>query len=272
MVREALRGHLMRGKGIGLVPTMGALHAGHMSLVRAARMENDIVVASIFVNPSQFGPGEDLDSYPRDPDGDMNLLREAGVDILFMPPPAEMYGEGHSTFVDVGPIATKLCGAFRPTHFRGVATVVMKLFSMVLPARAYFGQKDFQQCMVIMKAARELDIPVDIIICPTVREPDGLALSSRNSYLTGHEREAAPVLYRALTEAAGRLKAGGVSTGEIKEQMEEALRAEPLVSEIQYIGCYDPESLDWLEEFGGRALLAGAVRIGKARLIDNVLV
>ena len=183
-----------------------------------------------------------------------------------------MYGEGHSTFVDVGPIAAKLCGAFRPTHFRGVATVVTKLFSMVLPARAYFGQKDFQQCVVIMKAARELNMPVDIIICPTVRDPDGLAISSRNSYLSGLEREAAPVLYRALTEAAGKLKAGSASPGEARAHMEQALRAEPLVSEGQYIGCYDRDSLDWLEDFKGSALLAGAVKLGSTRLIDNVLI
>lgn len=272
MVREALRPQIMHGKSIGLVPTMGALHVGHMSLVRACRLENDIAVASIFVNPEQFGPGEDLENYPRDPDRDMTMLKEADVDMLFMPSAPDMYAEGHSTFVEVGPLGSKLCGAFRPRHFRGVATVVAKLFNIVSPTRAYFGQKDFQQSVVIRKVARELDIPVEITLCPTVREPDGLAMSSRNSYLSPPERQAAPVLYRALSDAAEKLRSGVASTSEASSFMEDTLREEPLVSEVQYAGCYDPESLDWLESFNGHALLAAAVRIGPARLIDNILI
>ena len=275
MVREALLPQIMRGRRVGLVPTMGALHEGHMSLVRNSTMECDITLVSIFVNPTQFAPDEDMDKYPSDPDGDISKLREAGVDILFMPTSDTMYGKGHESFVDVGPIAAKLCGAFRPTHFRGVATIAAKLFNIVSPTRAYFGQKDYQQCQVLMNMVRDLNIPVDIVVCPTVREPDGLAMSSRNAYLSPIERKAAPILYKALSEASELLRQGGATPKDAKKKMEEMLGAEPHVSEVQYIGCYDPETLDWLEEFKARALLAGAIIIGSTtttRLIDNVLV
>lgn len=272
MVREALFPQLMRGRSVGLVPTMGALHNGHMALVRDSVMENDLTVASIFVNPAQFGPGEDLDNYPRDTDSDLSKLREAGVDILFMPSASEMYDQGFSTFVDVGPITAKLCGAFRPTHFRGVATVVTKLFNIVSPARAYFGQKDYQQVLVIRKIARELNMPVDVVGCPTIRESDGIAMSSRNAYLSEAQRSAAPVLYRALSAAAEALKGGDTSPQGARVMMEDMIKAESLIDEVQYIGCYDPDTLDWLEEFSGGALLAGAIKIGRTRLIDNVLV
>ncbi len=272
MVREALFPQIMRGRSVGLVPTMGALHDGHMAIVRDSVMENDLTVASIFVNPTQFGPGEDMDKYPRDVDGDITRLREAGVDILFMPSAADMYGEGFSTFIDVGPIAARLCGAFRPTHFRGVATVVAKLLNIVTPERAYFGQKDYQQFLILETMARELDMPVDMVICPTIREGDGLAMSSRNAYLSEKERSVAPVLYRALSSAAEALKGAEASPAKAKAMMEDMLRAEPLADEVQYIGCYDPHTLQWLEEFSGSALLAGAIKIGPTRLIDNVLV
>ena len=272
MAREALFPQIMRGRSVGLVPTMGALHDGHMAIVRASLMENDITVVSIFVNPTQFGPGEDLDKYPRDLDGDISKLREAGVDILFMPSASDMYGEGASTFVDVGPMAVKLCGAFRPAHFRGVATVVTKLFNIVTPARAYFGQKDYQQLLVIRKIARELDMPVDVVMCPTIRENDGLAMSSRNAYLTTAQRSAAPVLYRALSSAAEALKSTKATPAEARSMMEDMLKAEALIDEVQYIGCYDLGTLQWLEEFSGSALLAAAIKIGSTRLIDNVLV
>ncbi len=271
MAREALFPQIMRGRSVGLVPTMGALHDGHMAIVRTSVMENDLTVASIFVNPTQFGPGEDLDKYPRDLDGDISKLREAGVDILFMPSAADMYGEGASTFVDVGPISARLCGAFRPTHFRGVATVVTKLFNIIRPARAYFGQKDYQQLLVIRKVARELNMPVDVVMCPTVRENDGVAMSSRNAYLSAEERRAAPVLYRALSSAAEVLMGAKASPQEATGMMEDMLKAEPLIEDVQYIGCFDPDSLAELEEFTGGALLAGAIIIGPTRLIDNVL-
>ncbi len=271
MAREALFPQIMRGRSVGLVPTMGALHDGHMAIVRVSLMENDLTVVSIFVNPTQFGPGEDLDKYPRDLDGDISRLREAGVDILFMPSASDMYGQGSSTFVDVGPMAAKLCGAFRPTHFRGVGTVVTKLFNIVTPTRAYFGQKDYQQLVVIRKIARELDMPVDVVMCPTMRESDGLAMSSRNAYLSTAQRSAAPVLYRALSSAAEALKSTKATPAEARSMMEDMLKAEPLIEEVQYIGCYDPGTLQWLEEFSGSALLAGAIIIGSTRLIDNVL-
>ncbi len=271
MVREALFPQIMRGRSVGLVPTMGALHDGHMAIVRSAVMENDLTVVSIFVNPTQFGPGEDLDKYPRDLDADITKLREAGVDILFMPSVDSMYGEGFSTFIDVGPIAARLCGAFRPIHFRGVATVVAKLLNIVNPERAYFGQKDYQQFLILDTMARELDMPVDMVMCPTIRERDGLAMSSRNAYLSVEQRQAAPVLYRALSAAAETLKSAEASPLRAKSMMEDMLRAEPLVDEVQYIGCYDPQTLQWLEEFSGSALMAGAIKIGPTRLIDNVL-
>lgn len=273
MVREALWPEITRGRSVGFVPTMGALHAGHMALVRASMMENDLTVVSVYVNPTQFAAGEDFDKYPRDIDGDMIKLREAGVDFLFMPVSAEeLFPQGHETFVEAGPLATKLCGAFRPSHFRGVATVVVKLLNIVGPARAYFGQKDYQQCLVIKNIVRELNMPVEVVACPTQRESDGLAMSSRNAYLTPDERKAAPVLHRALSIAADVLKSGEAGPGEVRRMMEEMLGEESLVGEVQYIGCYDPDTLEWIEQFNGNALVAGAIRIGSTRLIDNVLV
>jgi pantoate--beta-alanine ligase len=265
-------GHILRSRKIGFVPTMGALHEGHLSLVRRARQENDLAVVSIFVNPIQFGPSEDFNKYPREFDADAEKLRREEVDILFVPDVSHLYPQGFSTYVEVERVSERLCGAFRPGHFRGVATVVMKLFHIVRPARAYFGQKDFQQTVVIGKMVKDLDMGIDIVVCPTVRERDGLAMSSRNTYLKEGEREAATVVYGCLTEAADLMKSGIIDISHIKGIMQEKLLHEPLVSKIDYAGVYDPETLDEPSVMSGTMLLAVAVRIGDTRLIDNILV
>lgn len=254
---------------VGFVPTMGALHEGHLSLVRAARAENDHVFVSIFVNPTQFGPDEDFEAYPRDTEGDLALLRAERVDYVFLPSVEEMYPPGAETFVDVGPIAQVLEGASRPGHFRGVATVVLKLFNIVQPQRAYFGRKDAQQLVVVRRLVRDLDVPVEIVPMPTVREPDGLAMSSRNAYLSPAERKAATVLYEALT-LAQEMWAKSVRDAEtVRSRMRELIAAEPL-ARLDYVSVADPETLTELERIQGPALVSLAVRIGKTRLIDNV--
>ncbi|MFN3396701.1 MAG: pantoate--beta-alanine ligase [Thermodesulfovibrionales bacterium] len=271
VMQETSKGHILHGRSIGFVPTMGALHEGHLSLVRVSRQENDITVVSIFVNPMQFGPSEDYNQYPRDFEGDMEKLRREGVDILFLPDKDHMYPEGFSTNIEVSNLSHKLCGAFRPGHFRGVATVVTKLFNIVIPTRAYFGQKDYQQSLIIKRLVRDLDMNIDIVICPTVREEDGLAMSSRNLYLSEKERTAATVLYRALQAGYGAIKAGVTKKEEITKIMRDIVESEPLVSEIQYLSVYDPDDLEELEVINKRALLAGAIKIGKTRLIDNIV-
>lgn len=266
-------GHTLRSKSIGFVPTMGALHEGHMALIRASRQENDITVVSIFVNPTQFGPGEDLSAYPRDTDEDIKKLRAAQADYAFIPAPEAMYPEGFQTSVHMGGIAERLCGTFRPGHFDGVATVVMKLFNIIRPKRAYFGLKDYQQCAVIKRLASDMNLPVEIVECPIVREPDGLAMSSRNAYLNEDERKAAGALYQALNRASARVREGGSTGGDIASGMRAMLEAEPLVSEVQYAGAYDPASLDPISgALPGRTLLAIALKIGNTRLIDNMVV
>jgi pantoate--beta-alanine ligase len=239
---------------VGLVPTMGAFHEGHLALFEAASAENEVVVASLFVNPAQFGAGEDLDRYPRDEERDAKLAEEAGVDILFAPSADEMYPEGYATWVDVGELGTRLEGEFRPGHFRGVATVCLKLFNIVRPARAYFGQKDAQQAAVVKQLVGDLNLDVEIRVVPTVRDDDGLALSSRNAYLSPEEREAALALPRALW--AGR---DAFLTGTVPEK--EARR------------FLDSLDVDYLEvaDLNGQKVLAAAVRVGKTRLIDNVI-
>jgi pantoate--beta-alanine ligase len=264
--------HRLHGRTIGFVPTMGALHEGHLTLVRMCREENDIVVVSVYVNPTQFGPAEDLSKYPRDLDGDREKLAKENVDILFLPDDSLMYPKGFSAFVEVESLSERLCGAYRPGHFRGVATVVAKLFNIVSPVRAYFGQKDFQQTLVIKKMVRDLNGAVDVVTCPTVRESDGLAMSSRNAYLGAEERKAAAVIYRALGKGAEGVKSGIIEGSALRKVMLDTLRAEPLISEIQYCAAYDPESLDEMEQIGGEALLAIALKIGATRLIDNMLV
>jgi pantoate--beta-alanine ligase len=272
IMRDTSLGHILRGKTTGFVPTMGALHEGHMSLVKRAKQENDITVVSIFVNPIQFGPSEDFNRYPRDLYGDTKKLQIEGVDIIFMPELASMYPNGFSTYVEVEKISERLCGAFRPGHFRGVATVVTKLLNIVKPTRAYFGQKDFQQTILVKQLVKDLGMDVDIVVCPTIRELDGLAKSSRNVYLNKKQRAASTVIYKCLAEASGLIKSGIINTNHIKGVMHDILLKEPAVSEIDYAGVYDPAALDELSEIKGEALLAVAVKLGDTRLIDNMLV
>jgi len=271
IMRDTSLGHILRGKATGFVPTMGALHGGHLSLVKRAKQENDITVVSIFVNPIQFGPSEDFNKYPRDIDGDAEKLQIEGVDIIFMPEISSMYPNGFSTYIEVKKISERLCGAFRPGHFRGVATVVTKLLNIVNPTRAYFGQKDFQQTVIVKQLVKDLDMDVDIVVCPTIRERDGLAKSSRNIYLDKKEREASTVIYKCLAEVSALIKSGIINANHIKGVMHDILLKEPSVSEIDYAGVYDPATLDELSEIKGDALLAVAVKIGDTRLIDNML-
>jgi pantoate--beta-alanine ligase len=271
-MQDTSRGYLLRGKTIGFVPTMGALHEGHLSLVRGAKQENDITVVSIFVNPTQFGPSEDFKKYPRDIEGDTEKLLKEETDILFMPDAHCIYPEGFFTYVEVEKISEKLCGAFRPGHFRGVATVVTKLLNIVKPTRAYFGQKDFQQSIIIKQLVKDLDMDTDIVTCPTVREQDGLAMSSRNIYLDEGQRKAATVIYKSLVEASDSIKSGVIDGVYIKGLLQDRLREESLISGVDYAGVYDTATLDELSEIKGEVLLAVAVRIGDTRLIDNMLV
>jgi pantoate--beta-alanine ligase len=265
------RDYMLNGKTVGFVPTMGALHDGHLSLVKRARHENDITVVSVFVNPIQFGPTEDFKRYPRDIEGDTEKLQREGADIIFTPEISSMYSAGFLTHVEVAKISEKLCGAFRPGHFRGVATVVTKLLNIIRPKRAYFGQKDYQQTVIIKSVARDLDMDVDIIVCPTIRERDGLALSSRNAYLDERQRKASTVLYKCLIEALELVKSGIMDAIHVTGVMRERLLHEPAVSEVEYCGIYDPNSLEEQSEIKGDVLLAVAVQIGNTRLIDNML-
>lgn len=260
------------GKRIGFIPTMGALHEGHLSLVRMSKQENDITVVSIYVNPKQFGPSDDLSKYPRDAEGDADKLRISDVDILFMPADHLIYPEGFSTHIEVEGLSEKLCGVFRPHHFRGVATIVAKLFNIVQPDKAYFGQKDFQQGVIIKRFVKDLNMGIEVIVSPTIREADGLAMSSRNAYLSGEERKAASLIYKTLTEASEAIKSGIIEAAKIKHLMLKALRAEPLISEIHYCSAYDPVTLDEVERIEKEALLAIALKIGITRLIDNMRV
>ena len=251
------------------MPTMGFLHEGHISLMKRARWENHVLVASIFVNPTQFGPNEDLSSYPRDPVADAEKCAIAGVDALFMPEPADMYGTGFQTYVDVQKVSAPLCGASRPGHFRGVATVVLKLINMVCPTAMYFGEKDFQQLQVIKTMVRDLNVDVVIVPCATVRERDGLAMSSRNTYLSAEQRRQAICLYHALLDAKKSFEAGETRANRYIETMSLRIRQEP-DAVPDYISLVDPDTLEDLEEVKDRALAILAVRIGKTRLIDNM--
>jgi pantoate--beta-alanine ligase len=255
---------------VGLVPTMGYLHEGHLSLVRRARQECDHVVVSIFVNPTQFGPKEDLSKYPRDLDRDLSLLEPLGVELVWMPTAEMMYPPGYQTWVEVEAITRPLEGSMRPGHFRGVTTVVAKLFNAVQPHRAYFGQKDAQQAAVIRQMTRDLDFPVEIVTCPIVREPDGLAMSSRNVYLDPEQRKAATVLSRALTAAEEAYQNGERDAEKIRGRMKEVLAGEPL-AQMQYVSCADYDTLEELETVTGKTLLSMAVFMGKTRLIDNLV-
>lgn len=256
---------------VGLVPTMGYLHEGHLSLVRIARAQCPSVVVSIFVNPSQFGPNEDLARYPRDLPRDLSLLEEEGVDLVWTPTAEQMYGPGYQTWVTVEDVARPLEGSLRPGHFKGVATIVSKLFNAVQPQRAYFGQKDAQQVAVIRRMVQDLNYPLEIVVGPIVREPDGLAMSSRNVYLNPAERQAATVLYRALNTARMAFEAGDDDPQSLRRLMAEVITAEPL-AELQYVSCADPDTLQELETpVTGRALLSMAVFLGRTRLIDNLI-
>jgi pantoate--beta-alanine ligase len=259
------------GRSIGLVPTMGALHAGHLSLLHAARSETGYVVASIFVNPTQFGPREDFSRYPRPFEADLAVCREARTDMVFAPEAREIYPENFRTFVEVRELGDVLCGASRPGHFRGVATVVLKLFEIVRPDVAYFGQKDAQQCRVIEQMVRDLDVSVRLRICPIVREADGLAMSSRNQYLTPEERSRAPVLYQALEEARKLIENGESDASRVRQLMATRITATP-GAVLDYAAVVDADTLLPLPEVPARALLALAVKFGQARLIDNVKV
>ena len=269
-VRRAVREARGRGRKVGLVPTMGALHEGHASLIRAARGETGCVVVSIFVNPAQFGPGEDLSRYPRPLEKDMELCRREGVDAVFTPSAAEMYPEGFATSVRVAGLSEKMCGAFRPGHFDGVCTVVAKLFAIVQPDVAYFGEKDAQQLAIIRRMAADLNLPPEIHGCPIVREPDGLALSSRNAYLSADERRRAPALSAALAEAKLALAAGERDAAKVAAAVRRRLEAAAGV-EIQYVAVVDPDTLADLARIADKVLVAVAAKVGATRLIDNVL-
>jgi len=253
---------------VGFVPTMGYLHAGHLSLARRAKEECASVVASIFVNPTQFGPGEDLSKYPRDLARDLSLLESAGVNLVWTPTPEVMYPPTFQTWVTVEELTKGLEGAMRPGHFRGVTTVVAKLFNDVLPQKAYFGQKDAQQAAVIRQMTKDLDFPIEIVVCPTVREADGLAMSSRNAYLDAEERQAATVLFRALSAAKTAFEEGERCAETLRRIMTETINVEPL-AKLQYVSCADYVTLQELERVERKALLSMAVFMGKTRLIDN---
>jgi pantoate--beta-alanine ligase len=257
-------------RSVGFVPTMGALHAGHRSLVQAARQRCNIVVASIFVNPTQFGPNEDFSRYPRTLQQDCQMLEAEGVDIVFTPTAEAMYPHGASTFVDVEGVSSQLDGASRPGHFRGVATVVTKLFHIVQPDYSFFGQKDAAQVAVLRKMVRDLDFPLEIIVCPTIREPDGLAMSSRNRYLSAEERRQALSLSRALQSAELQAARGEHRASALLQTMRAALQEEPAIR-VDYVAAVDPDTLLPVDDVGTGALLAVAAYVGNTRLIDNAV-
>jgi pantoate--beta-alanine ligase len=269
-MRAASRSLRLSGKCLGLVPTMGALHEGHLSLVRAARANCDAVAVSIFVNPLQFGPNEDLAKYPRTFERDRELLEKEAVDLLFAPTPEEMYPAGTVTYVTVEGLSERLCGRSRPGHFRGVTTAVAKLFHIVEPDIAFFGQKDAAQTTIIRRMVRDLNVPVEIVVCPIVREPDGLAMSSRNAYLSPQERKSALALHRSLTEVKNRFDQGERNAATLIEAASQVLAQDPVVR-LDYCEIVDPATLDPVQELTSSALVAIAAFVGKTRLIDNVV-
>lgn len=270
-VRDFVKSQRAEGKSIGFVPTMGYLHEGHLSLMKRAKEDNDVVVVSIFVNPMQFGPNEDLDSYPRDLEHDAELCESVGVSLIFHPEPEEMYAPDFTSFVDMDGVTKELCGKSRPIHFRGVCTVVNKLFNIVTPDRAYFGQKDAQQLAVIRRMVRDLNMDIQIVGCPIVREEDGLAKSSRNTYLSAKERKAALVLSRAVRLGEQMAKDGEKEAAKIEAAMRELIEAEPL-AKIDYVSIVNAVSIESVETLQGEILGAIAVYIGKTRLIDNFMI
>jgi pantoate--beta-alanine ligase len=271
LVRSLVGAARGRGKKIGLVPTMGALHAGHVSLIEAAAKDCDFVVVSIFVNPTQFGPGEDLENYPKPFEADVDICAKAGVDVVFAPAPEQMYPAENLTWVTVERLTEPLCGRGRSTHFRGVTTVCTKLFNVVGPDVAYFGQKDAQQAIAVKRMVADLNMPLEIVVCPTVREPSGLAISSRNQYLSDQQKEDATNIHKSLEECR-RLIGDGVSqAGQIIARMRAMLKEVPSIK-IEYVSIVDAETLESVQKISGHVLVAVAVRIGPARLIDNILV
>jgi pantoate--beta-alanine ligase len=269
-MRSASREARRERKRLGFVPTMGALHEGHLSLMRAAKAKCDVVAVSIFVNPLQFGPGEDLAKYPRTFERDTSLLEKESIDILFAPTPEEMYPAGAITYVTVEGLSDKLCGRSRPGHFRGVTTVVAKLFNIVEPDLAFFGQKDAAQATVIRRMVRDLNLPVEIAVCPIVREPDGLAMSSRNAYLSPQERKSALILHRALSEVKSRFDQGERNAANLIKTGKQLIAQEPAVR-LDYFEIVDPATLDPIGELTKSALVAVAAFVGNTRLIDNIL-
>jgi len=270
-VRELVKAARIEGKRVGLVPTMGALHIGHISLIEAAVKECNFVVVSIFVNPTQFGPGEDFENYPRPVEADLEICRKFGADVVFMPKPEVMYAGENLTWVKVEKLTGSLCGRNRPVHFRGVTTVCTKLFNIIGPDAAYFGQKDAQQSIVIKRMAADLNMPLEIVVCPTVREPDGLAVSSRNKYLTDKQRQEATCLYESLQKCRQMIDAGTRAAQEIISEMRGIL-SRPSSAKIDYVSIVDAETLRDVDEIAGKVLTAVAVKIGDARLIDNILI
>ena len=259
------------GKKIGFVPTMGALHVGHISLIEAAVKSCDFIVVSIFVNPTQFGPGEDFEKYPRPLEADLEICKKAGVDAVFIPTPEEMYRDKNFTWVNVEKLTDKLCGRSRPGHFRGVTTVCAKLFNIVTPDFAFFGQKDAQQSIIIKQMVADLNMPLEIVICPTVRESDGLAVSSRNQYLNKQQRQDAVCLYKSLQKSLEMVNAGKTNTDEIITEMKKILNQKSSI-EVEYVNIVNYETLEDINRIAGKLLVAVAVRLGPARLIDNILI
>jgi pantoate--beta-alanine ligase len=270
-VKELVKAARGKGKKIGLVPTMGALHIGHISLIEAALKQCDFVAVSIFVNPKQFGPGEDFEKYPRPLEADLEICEKTGVDVVFAPTVDEMYRSENLTWVNVEKLTESLCGRSRPTHFRGVTTVCNKLFNIIDPDIAFFGQKDAQQAIVIRRMVADLNMPLDIVICPTVRQPDGLAVSSRNKYLTKEQKKDATLIYQSLQKCRQMIDADTTDSESIVGEMRKILSQAPSI-EIEYVSIVDAETLQNLDRIEGKVLAAVAVQIGPARLIDNILV
>ncbi|MEE3467647.1 MAG: pantoate--beta-alanine ligase [Eubacterium sp.] len=270
-VRKQVKEWRAQGLSVGLVPTMGYLHEGHQSLIANSVKQNDKTVVSVFVNPIQFGPNEDLATYPRDLERDARLCEETGADLIFHPEPSDMYADDFCTFVDMDRVTKNLCGKTRPTHFRGVCTVCSKLFHIVGPDRAYFGQKDAQQLAVIRRMVRDLNFDLEIVGCPIIREDDGLAKSSRNTYLSPAEREAATVLHKALVKGEELIRDGETNATVVKEVIRATIDAEPL-AEIDYVEAVDFDSIEPIDSITGNVLVAIAVYIGSTRLIDNFII
>ena len=270
-VRVLVKAARSEGKKIGFVPTMGALHVGHISLIEAAVKECDFVVVSIFVNPTQFGEGEDFEKYPRPLEADLGICRKGGVDVVFLPTPEQMYPTKNITWVNVEKLTETLCGRSRPGHFRGVATVCAKLFNIVGPDIAFFGAKDAQQAVVIKRMVADLNMPLDIVVCPTVREDSGLAVSSRNKYLSDEQKQDATLIYKSLQKCREVIESGTTDTETITAEMRKILSQAPSI-QIEYVSIVDAEGLQKLDKIIGEVLAAVAVRIGPARLIDNIVV